>query len=294
MMNKIQKVATIGTMLVVYSAAMAAPVPVPPPPAKYAKQFNATKLKTETTLDAPISTVTLPGVGTYASNDKLTHGSVLKATDDGNQTGLVSNIFPNRIATPFPHAKVIGEDSKLYTTQEEGSNILLATVSSKPFVIFVTGHTPGDPVITMTLVPRAIPSQTLTIELDTSKIAQRKAKTNSYESKLLELLRTIASGKTPEGFTEAGMPNIVATEKRDGLNITPEKRYSGTYLDVYKYRVDDNQQPIQLSETSFYQKGVRAVSIFPKIRLDKGDHTYVFVVADKSLLDGDANARSDQ
>ena len=65
----------------------------------------------------------------------------------------------------------------------------------------------------------------------------------------------------------------------------PEKRYSGQHLDVFKYRVENvGQEEIELAEPSFYRDGVRAVSIYPVIKLRKGMSTSVFVLSDKAAL----------
>jgi hypothetical protein len=71
----------------------------------------------------------------------------------------------------------------------------------------------------------------------------------------------------------------------DALLVLPEKRYSGQHLDVFKYRVENvGQAEIELAESSFYHDGVRAVSIYPVIKLRKGMTTSVFVLSDKSAL----------
>lgn len=237
-------------------------------------------------------TVSVPGVGKFIRDDKLSLPSIIRPKNNAVQNVMISNIYQNLIATPFKVPRVIVTKSKQFAISTTGQDILIATVKKNPFVIYVTGSEPGDPIITMVLTPEAIPPQNITIQLNTSNIAPRKADTDSYEKQLLDLLRTVAAGKTPDGYAEGEMPNITAFQRRDGLHITPLKRYSGTHMDIYEYRIDDDQQRIQLSEPSFYQKGVLAVSLFPKIILDKGEHTFVYIVADKSLLDGGANAEA--
>lgn len=233
---------------------------------------------------------TLPGVGHYMVNERLTRGSVVRTNGDGTEIVLISSKFPNRIATPFDHPRVIDQSHVDYRI--DGSNIYLVAKNNDPAAIFVTGGGRNDPVVSLTLMPKDIPSQVITLQVDIGQSSTRKvAKNSSYEDKLLALMRTVTLGKIPEGFSEGMMPTIVAKHNEAGLTITPVVRYSGSSLDIYKYKVEDDQATVELSETSFYQKGVRAVSVFPNVVLHKGEFTYVFVIADKSVLEDGQNDR---
>lgn len=239
---------------------------------------------------APKKRRTLPGVGTLKMNSKLMRGSVVRTTGDGTEIVLISKRFPNRIATPFSKPRVV--DSSNVNMQVDGSNIFISPKDDEPFAIFVTGSGNTDPVISLTMVPKDIPSQTISLQIDSSQGASRKgAKVESYTQQVIDLLRSVASGRTPDGYSKGVMPNIVARQEQDGLIIIPMTRYSGSTLDIYKYRVENNKQEIELSETSFYQPGVRAVSIYPNSILRKGESTTVFVLADKSVMDGEDNGR---
>lgn len=230
--------------------------------------------------------VTLPGVGKLQVNSRLTHSTVIRTTGDGTETVLISSRFPNRLATPFETPRVI-----VKTTAEvvkDGTSLFISPSDDEPFSIFVSGSNPGDPVISLTLIPKDIPSQILQLQIDSSQGVNRKApKQASYTQQIVDLLRQVASGKVPEGYSEGVMPNFVARQIKNGLVILPVMRYSGTNLDIYKYKVENNQEAVELSETSFYQKGVKAVSIYPNLVLRKGETTNIYVLADKSILEGD-------
>lgn len=234
--------------------------------------------------------VTLPGVGKLTVDARLTHASVIRTTGDGTETVLISSRFPNRLATPFEVPRVIGK-----TTAEvvkDGTSLFISPTGDEPFSIFVSGSNPGDPVISLTLIPKDIPSQILQLQIDSSQGVTRKApKSASYTQQIVDLLRQVASGKVPEGYSEGVMPNFVARQVKNGLVILPVMRYSGTNLDIYKYKVENNQDDVELSETSFYQKGVKAVSIYPNLILRKGETTNIYVLADKSVLEGDQDGQ---
>lgn len=233
----------------------------------------------------------LPGIDTLRGklNTKLSHANVISVSGDGTTNALVSSRFPNRIATPFAHPKII--DASSVVIQIDGSNIFLSPKTEEPFAIYITGDGPGDQVISLTLLPKEIPAQTLILQLDADSSGRHATKPEGYTEQLVDLLRQVGSGKIPEGYSEGRMPNMMA--KQEGLTIVPEVRYSGSWLDVYRYRVENNQSAtIELSETQFYQKGVKAVAITPNVILQQGDATTVYVVADKSVLDqADSNGK---
>lgn len=215
---------------------------------------------------------------------------VISTTGDGTETAYLSKRFPNRIATPFSTPRTIGNAP--ISKEIDGSNLFIVPKNDQPFTIYITGTAANDPVISLTLIPKDIPAQTITVQLDSTQgLSQKNARVDSYTKQLVDLLKTVALGKTPEGYSEGAMPNLVVTQPQGGLVIIPLTRYSGSNLDIYKYKVENNQEDIELSETSFYQRGVRAVSIVPSVVLHKGESATVFVLADKTLLDGGNNGR---
>ena len=53
-------------------------------------------------------------------------------------------------------------------------------------------------------------------------------------------------------------------------------------VDVYRYSLmNKGQETVDLTETAFYRKGVKAVSFFPHLALKPGEGGYVFLLADK-------------
>jgi conjugal transfer pilus assembly protein TraK len=154
--------------------------------------------------------------------------------------------------------------------------------------VFIKDNEPDSQVISLTLIPKDVPAQTVSLMLDgaESSTADRKsdAAPNSYVSELVAKFRSIAMGKAPQGFSSAKMPPTIARE--GDLIIIPEERFSGQKLDIYRYRVEDaGKSMVELAETSFYENGVRGVAIYPNLKLDAGEWTYVFVAADKGMSD---------
>jgi len=228
----------------------------------------------------------MPGVGNYFLSEKnATPQAVVPSGNDGTRIVSMSNVFPNRVATPFAAPRAL--DNTNTDIHQDGSSLYIFPKGTEPFVIYVTGADPGDQVISLTIIPKKIPAQTVVLQADT-QAAVRQQKTESYTQQLVDLLRRIAAGTTPEGFSKAAIASSVAIS--GDIHILPKERYSSTWLDVYRYTViNEGRSVIELSETSFYKKGVRAVSIYPNLTLAPSESTEVYVVADKTALDGGAN-----
>ena len=238
---------------------------------------------------APLA-VPLPGVGTLQGDRLLNKSAVIRVNGDGTEIVEISDQFQNRISTPFDFPKVI--DSSHADFKIDGSSVYVA-VSGKPVVIYLTGSNHGDPVISLTLVPKPIPAQTVVLQLDQpilhDSLPKKKLKPDSYETNLASLLESVAQGATPEGFTDAKITNVVA--RKGVMEIIPSSRYSNAYMDIFSYKViNSGKETVQLSETSFYTKGVMAVGMYPASTLKQNEETYVYVISNKSAL-GDSDAR---
>jgi conjugal transfer pilus assembly protein TraK len=256
-------------------------------PAKEGKQ----RLKPEVGKSVPGKSepAMLPGLGLLPGEKRPMMANVVRVTSHYNEVLYVSAGFPNRISTPFAAPKLI--DNSEVEWQVQGQSLYISPKSTeKPVGIFVTGAGTNDPVVSLTLIPRNIPAQTIILQMDedpTSAAASSQpgesVEASSYTDRLRGILRHVVIGKTPAGFSEGLLP--VAVGRMDALLVLPEKRYSGQRLDVFKYRVENvGQAEIELAESSFYRDGVRAVSIYPVIKLNKGMSTSVFVLSDKAAL----------
>ena len=267
-------------------------VPAKPNPAcKVTKQVPTKVGKQRPTPDAPgkPERAMLPGLGLLPGEKRPMMANVVRISSHYNEVLYVSSGFPNRISTPFAAPKLI--DNSEVEWQVQGQSLYLSPKSSeKPVGIFVTGSGVNDPVVSLTLIPRNIPAQTLILQLDEDRSSAagadqsgESAEASSYTDRLRGILRSVVLAKTPAGFSEGLLP--MAVGRMDALLVMPEKRYSGQHLDVFKYRVENvGPEEIELAEPSFYRDGVRAVSIYPVLKLRKGMSTSVFVLSDKAAL----------
>ena len=234
--------------------------------------------------------VPLPGLGSVQGDRLLNKSAVIRINGDGTEVVEVSNQFQNRISTPFDSPKIV--DSSNSEFKIVGSNIYISLIG-KPVVIYITGAVNGDPVISLTLIPKPIPAQTIVLQLDEPLIhhsSKQKDKPETYEQHLTSLLKTVASGDDPEGFTKGHIDNITA--RKGVLAVIPVARFSNAYMDIFSYKITNTgTADTRLSESSFYQKGVLAVGMFPASTLRHNETTFVYVISNKSALGGEAHAQ---
>jgi len=231
----------------------------------------------------------LPGLGLMPGDKQATKANVVRVSSDRNEIIYVSADFPNRIATPYSDPKVIDDDKAV--VKAVGQSVYVTPKSDAPITLFVSGPSPNDPVVSLTLVPKNLPSQTIILQVDEpvaavgAKPDEEAPSDDVYTDRIRYVMRQIALGKTPEGFAEGALPKAVA--RMDQLMVVPEVRYSGSNYDVYRYRVENvSNATVEMDEQAFATDGVRAVAIFPNAILEKGQSTSVFVMADKAATGG--------
>lgn len=234
----------------------------------------------------------LPGVGVLPGAKTTSPQDVVRAVEGKNQVVAVSNAFANRIATPFRAPKAVGIISETHVTiQQVGESLFVQFKHDEPLALYVTGTDPGDPVISLTLVPQPIPAQTVLVQINeaahsapiaAAAEASNRKEAASYTDKLVNTLRSAALSKSPAGFVEAPLPK--ATGRIGALIVTPEVRYSNAHMDVYRYKIETTgNDSVELDEASFDAEGVRAVAFFPSGKIRRGESVVVFVVSDKTI-----------
>ncbi len=235
----------------------------------------------------PISSTGLPGLG---SPPGMNQGGANKAIPLQVQNGVneivaVSNSLPNRIQTPFADPQVIDFTETDYKVV--GGDVYVVPKGTHAVGIFIRDNHPDSPAIALTLVPKAIPGVTIIANIDggyrTGKSKGKEAddaETNGYEDALKKLMVKMAMERAPSGYTES--PIDVGTAMIGPIRVVPERQFSGSTFDIYRYRlINTSKESFELSEESFYQAGVKAVAFFPLVRLDPWQSTKVFIVTGK-------------
>ena len=233
-------------------------------------------------ITAPQVKLPLPGIGVLPGAQRLTPSAV-RVQENSLEEVFVSSTFPNRIATPFANPRII--DSSASDISKEGSSVFITLTSKTPVAIYITGDRANDPVIGLLLKPAELPPQVIVLSLDERLKAvpgsdDGSSNTpSSYTAQLTQVLKTVALGKTPTGFSGGEIP--MSMGRMGNLALRTEMRFSGRDMEVFTYWVTNiTKEPLVLDESMFYVQGVRAVAFFPETQLAPNQSTRVLIVSE--------------
>ncbi|MDN5622888.1 MAG: type-F conjugative transfer system secretin TraK [Acinetobacter sp.] len=208
-------------------------------------------------------------------------------TIDNDDTHVVpvSNQSMNRINTPFRNPIVLVNGGAKYKVV--GQDVYLVMESDQPIGVYVREDDAianNSPVASLTLVPKAIPMQNISVVL-ANTLRERLSNPNAklatdYADVIRVNMSAVAVGTLPEGYSKSNVRE--KTIARVGsVTLRPKAIYSGVDNLIYVYTAQNvTSQFVELSEPSFWHKGVRAVAFNEKIKLAPNETTEVIIVAD--------------
>lgn len=230
----------------------------------------------------------LPGLGRAPGSTNAGKPLIVRSVAGVNDIVPISKNFPNRIATPFKDPVWVDQNNA--NIDKLHSSIFITPKGDRAVQLFITeNNDPNAPVVQLTLIPRAIPGQTLVVQIEGAEgvsaanrpSAREQRLPDEYTDQMLFLLREVARNRPPAGYTEENL-SAPAANLIGGIQALPEKRYSGAAYDIYRYRLRNvGKERITLTEQSFFQKGVRAVAFFPLLQISGGQETSVNIIVSK-------------
>lgn len=236
----------------------------------------------------PRSSLTNPNMLARApiSLDKATlRQQTVTIDDDDTHVVPVSAASMNRISTPFRNPIVLVNGGA--RTKVVGQDVYVVMESDQPIGLYIREDdnlANNSPVASLTLVPKAIPMQNISVVLANAakeRLTDPNAKlATDYQDVLRVTIAQVAVGKLPDGYSRSNVKeNTVA--RVGAVTLRPKTIYSGVENNVYVYSAQNvTNQIIELSEPSFWAKGVRAVAFNEKIKLAPKETTDVIIVAD--------------
>lgn len=239
-------------------------------------------------IDAIQKEINLPGL---KKDDPSLKPFVLHTRNGVNEIVRMSGRLLNRIATPFKKPVII--DTTDSVSKIVGSDIYYTPSGDKPIGLFIIDSANTQQTISLTVIPEyGIPGQNLIVKLedlrtvdnlanassqDESEVLQPRA--SDYSGYVRSLLTQAVRGKVA-GFSPVPLEGGVAS--LGALAVEPELAFAGSVVDIYRYKLlNTGTTPLDLVETAFYRKGVKAISFFPRMSLQPGEVSYVFLLADK-------------
>lgn len=283
----VTRAGTGGSQAVSRAQVPAVSPPIPPAPlADVERSIEDARRAGGIPMDPALRDINLPGL---KNDDPTLRPWVLHTRNGVNEVVKLSASLINRIATPF--RKPILIDPSNATAKVLGSDVYYTPNNANPVGIFIVDGENRGQTISLTVIPTAgIPGQNLIVKLEDLRAAEdltpnapKKGQPPNKESDYVGYIRSLMThalrGSVP-GFSVVPLEGGVA--KMGDLKITPDLVFSGSAIDIYRYRVvNTGTQSIDLQEPPFYRKGVRAVSFFPRLALSPTEETFVFILAGK-------------
>lgn len=238
-------------------------------------------------LDPIQKDMNLPGL---KKDDPSLKPFVIHTRNGVNEIVRMSSKLLNRIATPFAKPVVIDTSSSM--AKVVGSDVYFMPAGDQPIGLYIVDSSNTSQSISLTAIPSgAIPGQSVIVKMEDLRTTANVTAASEEESEIStprasdyagfirSLMSQAVRGKV-SGFNPVPLEGGVAS--MGPLVVTPEIAFSGASVDLYRYQiVNKSTETVDLIETAFYRKGVKAVSFFPNIALKPDQSGYVFLLADK-------------
>lgn len=261
--------------------------PLGKPPTDPAKAIADAQREGGVALDAIQREINLPGL---KKDDPSLKPFVIHTRNGVNEIVRMSGKLLNRIATPFGKPVVIDTSNSM--AKVVGSDVYFIPNGDQPIGLFIVDSANTSQSISMTVIPSGgIPGQSVIVKLEDlrantsvtgaseeeAEIAVPRA--SDYAGFIRSLMAQAVRGKVT-GFNPVPLEGGIA--QLGPLKVTPEIAFTGAAVDIYRYQiVNVSTEKVDLTETAFYRKGIKAVSFFPTISLKPAQSGYVFILADK-------------
>lgn len=198
----------------------------------------------------------------------------------------------NRLRTPFrePRAKTVSDAS----TSSEGGAIYVATNNPRPLNLYIYENDAPERAISVLLQPREIPPIDIELKLvpesnTTSELAalarpelaERWEQEQPYVDTIKTLFKELALGTVPPGYglaeIDAGHPMMPNCWMPD-VRISAGQLLEGASLVVLVARVENlRHRPVEIDEAACAAPGVLAVAAWPRVRLEAGESTELYI-----------------
>jgi|GEM_PF-598447 len=228
------------------------------------------------------NTVIAPSLSNPGSYDKRS----IKVESGVNEIVKVAQGHLNRIVTPFQHPQVRTTASNA-NTQVSGAVVYVAPSTSAPVTLYVTEKGDESVAVSLTLVPRRVPPRSFSVDVGGgyNPVAPAKAKNwerpSDYQQSITNVLRAVALGKIPPGYSMAEKPKSDPPYcYQKGLSFDFRQTLLGHDFEVAVGKITNNTgYRVEFSENScLYERRVAAVSAWPNIVLQPGESSEVYTV----------------
>lgn len=159
-------------------------------------------------------------------------------------------------------ARVWGaEDRVAIKPDTEAGDFYLTPVpagANRPLSIFVKDSEGAT--YSLLVTPAAIPAETIVLRPEGAGSGSGNGSGNDFERVTLRVLRAVANGLTPDGFTREAVNLDIPKWREARLRLRDRLRDGDISVERYTLTNID-KQPMRIEETEFAQRGVFAVAI---------------------------------
>ncbi len=211
-----------------------------------------------------------------------------------NQIVQIAVGHTNRIVTPFAHPQV---SSASLTGGEQGevtvkdNVVYVSTAKNYPLSMFITEKGNENLSISLTLVPRKIPSREINVSFRDSNVSMRYAsedaeaweKSQPFLSGSNKNLRTIALQGIPAGYNLTNLPKDYALPKCrvDGFKVdfSQGQLIAGSKLHYVIGKVTNiSKETLEFKESGCGDYDVAAVALYPTNVFEPGESAEIYVI----------------
>lgn len=246
---------------------------------------------------ASVLTENVPKYNVNGAEMPMTMGSTdndIMVKPGVNQIVQIAVGHTNRIVTPFAHPQV---SSASLTGGEQGevtvkdNVVYVSTAKNYPLSMFITEKGNENLSISLTLVPRKIPSREINVSFRDSNVSMRYAsedaeaweKSQPFLSGSNKNLRTIALQGIPAGYNLTNLPKDYALPKCrvDGFKVdfSQGQLIAGSKLHYVIGKVTNiSKETLEFKESGCGDYDVAAVALYPTNVFEPGESAEIYVI----------------
>ncbi len=213
--------------------------------------------------------------------------SKIVMTPGVNEIVQIAQNHLNRIVTPFDNPKVTS--SSPATTEARDNVIYIGSSNSTPITLFITEKGSEDLALSLTLIPKKIPPREIFLILNNqnnktkmTKSAKKWEESQPYISSLESILKSLALNQLPKGYALTNQDTeSLPFCRQTGLkfNFKSGQTVLGHHFIIH-IGVTENTSPIAIEfiESTCGDWDIAAVAAFPRVALNPGEQTEVYVI----------------
>jgi hypothetical protein len=189
----------------------------------------------------------------------------------------------NRFVTPFKKAKVKTIDD--IEAVVDGGVVYISTQSNAPIGVYIVDADSMD-AINLQLLPADIPLREIRLKLDPGYKRNNKnaatpntAKAESYTTAIADIFTDLALGRIPAGFSTSKHLDGDIACFMPGFKFDQEQLFVGADEKLAVFVAENkSEQVLEIAEQGCYSINVEAVAAFPRVMLEPGEKTEVYVL----------------